>query len=150
MSRLRASTVAAGCLLLFAARGAVAQEVWQAVHTLLPGDIVRENDVAPKIPTGRVQDALPSTTPIVGLKVRRRLYAGHDVAARDVGTPLVVKAGSTITVLWKSGDLSLELEARALDPGSVGDEIRVLNPASLRTIRGTVVGEGMVEVRSEQ
>ncbi len=149
MSGLRAA-VAVGCLLLFPARGAFAQEVWQAVHTLLPGDIVREEDVTVNTRSGRVQDALPSTTPIVGLEVRRRMYAGHEVAARDVGAPLVIKAGAMITVRWKSGDLSLELSARALDAGSLGDEIRVLNPDLLRTIRGTVVGEGMVEVRSAE
>jgi flagellar basal body P-ring formation protein FlgA len=150
MSGIRISTAAAACLLLVAARGAIAQEVWHVVRTLLPGDIVRDEDVSAQAPSGRVQDAMPSTAPIVGLEVKRRMYAGHDVAARDVGAPLVIKAGSMITVLWKSGDLSLELGGRALDAGSVGEEIRVLNPATLRTIRGTVVGEGMVEVRSEQ
>jgi flagella basal body P-ring formation protein FlgA len=55
-----------------------------------------------------------------------------------------------VTVRWKSGDLSLEMQGRALDAGAVGDEIRIMNPASLRTIRGTVVGEGMVEVKSVQ
>jgi flagellar basal body P-ring formation protein FlgA len=150
MFGLRVSIVVAGCLLFVTAREACAQEVWQAVHTLLPGDIVREDDVTPKPPSGRVQDALPSTAPIVGLEVKRRMYAGHDVAARDVGAPLVVKAGAMVTVLWKSGDLSLELGGRALDAGALGDEIRVLNPDSLRTIRGNVVGEGMVEVRTAE
>jgi flagellar basal body P-ring formation protein FlgA len=111
---------------------------------------VRSDDVKSQTPSGRVPDALPSATEIVGLEVRRRIYAGHDVAARDVGTLTAVKAGAMITVLWKSGDLSLELGGRALDAGSIGDEVRVLNPASLRTIRGTVVSQGTVEVRSDE
>jgi flagellar basal body P-ring formation protein FlgA len=150
MSGLRTASVAVGCLLLFAAQTAVAQQVWRAVHTLVPGDLVRSDDVTAQTPSGRVQDAIPSTTPIIGLEVKRRLYAGHDVAGRDVGSRTAIKAGTMITVLWKSGDLSLSLGARALDAGSVGDEIRVLNPASLRTIRGIVVGEGMVEVKAQE
>ncbi len=150
MSRFGTYSVAAGCLLLLAGHGARAQEVWHAVRTLLPGDFVRNEDVTAQPWSGRVQDAMPSTTPILGMEVKRRLFAGRDVAMRDVGTPTAVKAGTMITVLWKSGDLSLELGARALEAGSVGDEIRILNPASLRTIRGKVVGDGMVEVRSGQ
>lgn len=134
------------CALFLTGQAATAQEVWHAVHTLVPGDVVRNADVSIETSSGRVQDAVPATTQIVGLEVKRRIYAGHDVAARDVGTPTAVKAGTMITVLWKSGDLSLELGGRALDAGSIGDEIRVLNPTSLRTIRGTVVGDGMVEV----
>src|ERR1700733_13759607 len=136
MSENRAFSVAVGGLLLFMTHRATGQEVWHAVHTMLPGDIVRDDDVTSKTPSGRIQDAMPSTTRIVGLEVKRRLYPGHDVAARDVGAPTAVKAGTMITVLWKSGDLSLELGARALDAGALGDQIRVLNPASLRTIRG--------------
>jgi flagella basal body P-ring formation protein FlgA len=150
MPRIRTLDVAVGCLLLFGGRAAIAQEVWHAIRTLLPGDLVRSDDVKSQTPSGRVPDALPSATEIVGLEVRRRIYAGHDVAARDVGTLTAVKAGAMITVLWKSGDLSLELGARALDAGSIGDEVRVLNPASLRTIRGTVVSQGTVEVRSDE
>ena len=43
----------------------------------------------------------------------------------------------------------LVMQGNALDPGAIGDQIRVLNPATSRTVRGTVTGEGIVEVRSE-
>jgi hypothetical protein len=56
MSGLRTASVAVGCLLLFAAQTAVAQQVWRAVHTLVPGDLVRSDDVTAQTPSGRVQD----------------------------------------------------------------------------------------------
>jgi flagella basal body P-ring formation protein FlgA len=150
MPKIRNIGVAASLLLLLAGRLACAQEVWRATHTLAQGDIVRSDDVTPQAPSGRVIDPVPATSDIVGMEVKRRVYAGHDVAARDVGTRSAVKASTNVTVLWRSGDMSLELEGRALEAGAIGEEIRVLNPASLRTIRGTVVGDGMVEVKSEQ
>jgi flagellar basal body P-ring formation protein FlgA len=150
MPKIRNIGAAGGLVLLLAGQLADAQEVWRATRTLAPGDVVRGDDVTQQLPSGRVIDAMPSTSDIVGMEVKRRVYAGHDVAVRDVGTRSAVKAGTNVTVLWRSGDMSLELEARAVEAGAIGEEIRVLNPASLRTIRGTVVGDGMVEVKSQQ
>jgi flagella basal body P-ring formation protein FlgA len=42
----------------------------------------------------------------------------------------------------------MEMEGRAMESGALGDEIRVLNTASGRTIRAVVAGDGMVEIRS--
>ncbi|MFL5284837.1 MAG: flagellar basal body P-ring formation chaperone FlgA [Rhodopila sp.] len=136
--------------LVVAGRTAAAEDVWHAVRSLAPGDIVRSEDVTPQAPFGRVRNAMPSAAAIVGLEVKRRIYAGRDIAQTEVGAITAVKASTMVTVLWKSGDLSLELQGRALEAGAIGDEIRILNPTSLRTIRGTVVGESMVEVKSAQ
>ena len=64
------------------------------------------------------------------------------------GPRSAVKASTPVDVIWKVGGLSLELDGRALEDGALGDEMRVLNPMSSRTIRGKVVGDGMVEIRS--
>ena len=144
-------TMVFACIVLLSAQPpAGAQEVWHAVRNLLPGDIVRSDDVTAQVDTRPVTDAVPATRDVTGLEVKRRVYAGRDLTKRDVGTRTAVKANTTVTVLWTSGDISLELEGRALEDGAVGDEIRVLNPASSRTIRGTVVGDGMVEMKVEQ
>jgi flagella basal body P-ring formation protein FlgA len=147
---MRCLAVAVCLLSLLAGRSAVAEEVWHATHTLVPGDVVRSDDVASQAPSGRITDAVPASSDIIGLEVKRRIYSGHEVTARDVGPRSAVKASTNVTVLWRSGEMSLELEGRALEAGAIGDEIRVLNPASLRTIRGTVVGDGMVEIKSGQ
>ncbi|WP_146101989.1 flagellar basal body P-ring formation chaperone FlgA [Rhodopila globiformis] len=136
--------------LIMTARAAAAQNVWHAVHSLAPGDIVHSEDVVSQPPSGRVRHAMSSDTPIVGLEVRRRIYAGYDIPENDLGPVLAVKASTIVTVRYKADGLSLQMQGRALEAGSVGDEIRVENPASLRTIRATVVGEGAVEVKSGQ
>ena len=135
-------------LMIAAAVPAHAGEVWHATHELMPGDIVQQGDVAPG-PLERIwPGALPSTTPIIGLEVKRYISPRRPLVDRDVGPRSLVKANTPVTVLWREGGLSLELNGRALEDGASGDEIRVLNPATSRTIRGYVVGEGMVEVRT--
>ena len=77
------------------------------------------------------------------------MSANRPLVERDVGPVSAVKANTPVTVMWRSGGLALDMEGRALETGAVGDEIRVLNPGTSRTIRGVVVGEGMIEVQSE-
>ena len=132
-----------------ASQPAASQDVWHATQTLLPGDIVRSTDVIAQKPTRVASEAVPATTEVVGLEIKRRVYTGHELTARDIGPRSAVKANTDVGVLWKSGDLALELKGRALETGALGEEIRVLNPSTSRTIRGTIVGNQMVEVRSQ-
>jgi flagella basal body P-ring formation protein FlgA len=144
----RNNALIAATMTLFAVLPASAQDVWHATHTLLPGDIVRDVDVvAQKMGRGTI-DPVPATCDVVGQEIKRRVYAGRDLTARDVGPRSAVKANTEVGVLWTDGALSLELQGRALENGALGEEVRVLNPATSRTIRGIVVGDATVEVRS--
>ncbi len=141
-------TAAAAFLILAAGTPAFADDVWHATRTLMPGDTVRAEDVVAHAPVRPVPDAVPSSQVVVGLEVKRRLSDGRVLSQRDVGPRSAVKSNTPVNVVWKAGALSLELGGRALEGGAVGDEIRVLNTMTSRTIRGTVVGDGMVEIRS--
>ena len=135
-----------GCL---AAAPAAAEDAWIATHNLMPGDILQSDDVEPQPMARPAPDALPATRQLAGLEVRRRVYLGHSVGSRDVGAPTIVKANMPVEVHWQAGSLTLVMQGNALDPGAVGDQIRVLNPTTSRTVRGTVTADGTVEIRSE-
>lgn len=143
----RLAAVVAGTLLV--ASPALAGDVWQAVHLLEPGDILRGDDVVTQASPRTLRDAIPASRAVVGLEVKRRIYAGRTLTDRDVGPRTAVKANSNVEVLWKLGNLTLQLDGRSLESGALGDGIRVLNMNSSRTIYGTVVADGVVEVRSE-
>jgi len=136
--------LAGGCL------PAAADEIWHATKTLMPGDVMREDDVESKTDAHPAADAVPSAREVTGLELKRRVYAGRPLSTHDIGPRSAVRANTNVTVLWRTGALSLELQGRAMEDGAIGDEVRVLNPASLRTIRGTVVGDGMIEMRIDQ
>jgi flagellar basal body P-ring formation protein FlgA len=132
-----------------AAAPAEGQEAWYVTRTLLPGDVVNSDDVTAK-PTPRpLPDLLPTDHNVVGLEAKRRLYPGRALTESDVGPASAVKASTPVEVLWRMGALTLELQGEALESGAIGDEIRVLNTATSRTLRGKVTGEGVVEVSAE-
>jgi len=132
---------------LLTAPTAGAREVWHATRALAPGDILRPQDVEALAPRRDNSTYLDADRDIIGLEVRRRIRAQAPIPERDVGERLAVRPAQTVRVFWKSAGVTLELEGRAAEGGAVGEEIRVHNPNSSRTIRAMVVAEGTAEVR---
>ena len=126
---------------------ALPREVWHATRALQPGDVLRAEDVEPRIPQRDNPRFADAERDIIGLEAKRRLRAGAPIAERDIGEPEVVRAAQMIRVFWKSGGVTLEMEGRALEAGALGEEIRIHNPGSGRTIRARVVAQGTAEVR---
>jgi flagella basal body P-ring formation protein FlgA len=126
------------------------EDVWHATRMLLPGDVIRQEDVAARPLAHPWPDAVEAERNIIGQQIKRRVQADRPLAEQDVGPRIAVMASAPVTVLWSSGSLRMEMEGRAVEGGAIGNEVRVLNPGSGRTIRATVTGDGMVEVRSTQ
>lgn len=145
--RLPLAPLAAALLLGLPAAQPAAREVWHAARPLLPGDILRAQDVEAMAPRREIAGLIDAGRALVGLEVRRRVRAGVPLAERDVGEPSAVRPTQMIRVFWKRAGVTLELEGRAMEAGALGEEIRVHNPQSGRTIRAMVVAEGTAEVR---
>jgi flagella basal body P-ring formation protein FlgA len=139
---------AAAVMALATGSPARCQDVWHATRALLPGDVIRKDDVVAHPLQHPLPEALNSDQDIVGQQIKRRVQADRPLTDRDVGPRTAVLASTPVSVLWTSGTLRMEMEGRAEESGALGDEIRVLNTASGRTIRGIVAGDGMVEIRS--
>jgi flagella basal body P-ring formation protein FlgA len=122
--------------------------VWHATRVLMPGDIIRQDDIVSKQPPRPVPESVAADQDIVGQEVRRRIAADRPLTARDIGPRTAVLASTPVDVLWSSGPLKIAMSGRAMESGPLGAEIRVLNTDTGRTIRAIVVGDGMVEVRS--
>jgi flagella basal body P-ring formation protein FlgA len=124
------------------------EDVWHATRALLPGDIIRADDVS-ALPLQRpLPESVSANQDIVGQEVKRRVTANRPLTARDIGPRTAVQASTPVDVLWSNGPLKIAMSGRAMESGALGAEIRVLNTASGRTIRGIIVGDGMIEVRS--
>ncbi len=135
-------------LLCLAGAPAMAEEIWFAARSLVPGEIIGDGDVAAHEEIRRRTDTVPASRDLVGMEVRRRVTSGNVVTARDIGPRSLVRANTVVTVIWNTGSLSLSMQGRALESGAAGDEIRVLNTATSRTVRGTVLASGQVEVKA--
>jgi flagella basal body P-ring formation protein FlgA len=126
------------------------QDVWHTSRALLPGDVIRPDDVVAHPLLRPLPQALFAERNIVGQQIRRRVAADRPLTEPDVGPRMAVLASTPVTVLWSSGSLRMEMQGRAEESGALGDEIRVLNTQSGQTIRGVVTGDGMTEIRRAQ
>jgi flagella basal body P-ring formation protein FlgA len=124
------------------------REVWHATRDLQPGDLLRPQDIDPAEPRRDNPAFIETAQDIVGQEVKRRIRAGAAIPLRDIGERALVRATQPVRVFWKSGGMTLELQGKALESGAEGQEIRIHNPASGRTLRAAVVAEGTAEVRS--
>jgi flagella basal body P-ring formation protein FlgA len=143
-----ASLAVIAVALLAGSSPAWSQDVWHTTRVLLPGDVIRSDDVVAHPVPRPLPQALFSDRNIVGQQIKRRMAADRPLTDPDVGPRMAVLASTPVTVLWVSGSLRMELQGRAEESGALGDEIRVLNTQSGQTIRGVVTGDGMTEVRS--
>jgi flagella basal body P-ring formation protein FlgA len=147
MTGLLRKSIISLVLLCTAQPALAADDVWIALRTMNPGDIVTEGDVQAAPLAQLAPDAMPASRDVKGLQVKRRIYLGHPVGLHDVGQPMAVKPNSPIEIRWHTESLLLTMQGMALEGGAVGDEIRVLNPSTSRSFRATVTGEGAVEVK---
>lgn len=101
--------------------------------------------VAAEIPGAVTDPALA-----IGLEARITLYAGRPIAASDIGPPALVDRNQTVSLIFRSGGLSILTEGRALERGAAGEVIRVMNLTSRATVSGTITPDGSVIVVAPQ
>jgi flagella basal body P-ring formation protein FlgA len=82
----------------------------------------------------------------VGLAAKRPLRGGQVVRPADLMKPQVVQRNEAVTIVYKVPGVVLTVRGKALEVGSVGDIIGVLNVQSNRTIQGTVTGPGRIAI----
>ena len=59
-----------------------------------------------------------------------------------------IKRGQNVTVVRYENMIKISMQGRAIQDGSLGDKIRVLNIRSNKMVDGRVMGSGLVEVPS--
>jgi flagella basal body P-ring formation protein FlgA len=77
---------------------------------------------------------------LIGMTPRRVLRANAPVAIADLDKPVVVKRGDLVTMELKNGPISITAIAKAMENGTKGDMIRVMNVDSKRTLQAEVTG----------
>ena len=133
-------------LLLTAAHNAQAAPVSVIAQTIERGAIVSEADIAIRdLPEADARLALPGAA-IVGKEATRRLDAGRIVRAGDVATPLMVRKGDPVSILFKRGSLAISVQGKALTGGQNGATIRVQSQTSHALMEATVIAPGVVRI----
>jgi flagella basal body P-ring formation protein FlgA len=110
-------------------------------------DILKASDIAverrPKTEAG------PDATlreRAVGLQMRRQMRAGQVIKAADLGKPDLVTRDQNVTLIYDAPGVHLTGRGKAVDSGTLGDTVNVMNTQSKRVVQGTVTGPGQVAV----
>src|SRR6202035_2078399 len=95
---------------------------------------------------GRGADKKKSRDRAVGMQARKQLRAGQALRSADLAKPDLVQRDQSVTLIYESSGLYLTIRGKALEGGTEGDVVNVLNLQSKRTVSGIVVGRGQVSV----
>jgi flagellar basal body P-ring formation protein FlgA len=82
----------------------------------------------------------------VGMQARRQLRAGQALRAADLAKADLVQRDQAVTLVYESVGLYLTIRGKALEAGTEGDVVNVLNSQAKRTVSGVVIGRGQVSV----
>jgi flagella basal body P-ring formation protein FlgA len=111
------------------------------------GEVLKASDVVterrPKAEVG--SDAAPRVG-AVGMQMRKGLRAGQALRVADLGKPDLVQKDDNVTLIYEAAGIYLTARGKAIDNGTEGDTVTVLNLQSKRTITGTVVGRDQVTI----
>jgi len=83
---------------------------------------------------------------VIGKTARRMLIAGKPIAISAIAEPLVIERGQQVTMVFRSGSLTINSIGIALQPAGAGDVIRLRNIDSNIVVTGRVKQDGHVEI----
>ncbi|EPX78036.1 flagellar basal body P-ring formation chaperone FlgA [Salipiger mucosus] len=126
----------------------VAVEVPVPARRLSAGAIIAENDLETRsLPAGRVGSyAVLEADDLVGMQVQRVLMRGRAVQEQSISPPIIIQRGEIVTISYQNEGLDLSAKGKALAAGFKGQDVRVVNLVSNKTLVGVASKEGIVEV----
>ncbi len=138
---------AASTKLRFTGTAIETREVAVLTRNVDRGDLLRSADlVVERRPKAEIGGDAASRDKAIGMQVRRPMRATQALRSADLVKPDLVQRDQNITLIYQSAGLYLTTRGKALDNGTEGDTVNVLNPQSNRTITGVVTGRGQVTI----
>jgi flagella basal body P-ring formation protein FlgA len=121
-------------------------EVPVLAHRIDRGDVIRLGDVVTaKVAMSLVgRDTVTDAKDLLGLEATRQLSAGAPIRTQDIRPQVLVPKNSLVTIVLRHGGMELSVQGKALEEGSKGDVVKVVNTKSKRVLEGQVDGPGTV------
>lgn len=130
-------------LLLILAQPVLAESV-VATRTIRAKAMIGPDDLT--LVSAELPGALNDPAAAVGQEARVAIYAGRPVRSQDLGPPALVERNQLVTLVFRSGGLAISTAGRALERGSEGDVLRVMNLGSRNSLTGRVGPDGTIYV----
>jgi len=116
--------------------------------TIYPGDQITEAMLDEKTFLTTAGDAtlVGSKSAAVGKVARRTLLPGKAITLASLDAPRIVAVGSQVKIIFNENGLVITTYGTAMQPGAIGDTIRVRNLDSGLSVSGRVLPDGSVRV----
>lgn len=114
----------------------------------MPGQVITEEMISwQRVPARRASvTTVTRREDIVGQTARRPLTAGVPVRLTDLKPNLLVTKGDLITLMVRTGTMTLTARGKALESATKGAVIRVTNTQSKKVVEARVIGPDMAIV----
>lgn len=110
-------------------------------------EILRSSDVViERRPKAEIGNDIINRDRSVGMQARKQLRAGQALKAADLGKPDLVLRDQGVMLIYQAPGLYLTGRGKALDNGTEGDIVNIVNLQSKRTVQGVVTGPGQVTI----
>jgi flagella basal body P-ring formation protein FlgA len=111
-------------------------------------DLLKASDVTvERRPKAEIGGEAATRDRAVGMQMRRSLRAGSPLKVADLVKPDLVQRDQGVTLIYQTAGIYLTTRGKALDNGTEGDVVNVLNLQSKRTVTGVVTGRGQVTIQ---
>jgi flagella basal body P-ring formation protein FlgA len=111
------------------------------------GDVIKASDVVvERRAKTEVGSDVAVRAHVVGMQMRKSVRAGQALHGSDVGRPDLVTKDGNVTLIYESAGIYITARGKAIDSGTEGDTVTVLNLQSKRTVPGVVVGRDQVAI----
>lgn len=106
------------------------------------GETIGQNDIAMMpVRADFVTDAMiVSKSEVIGMTPRKIIRGNAPIARNDLDKPIMVERGELVTMNLSNGGIKITALAKALEAGTKGDVIRLMNIDSKRTIEAQITG----------
>src|SRR5665213_2404771 len=102
-------------------------------------EVLKSSDVVfERRPKASVGNDAAARDRAVGMQMRKPLRAGQPLHTADLAKPDLVQRDQAVTLIFQSVGLYLTIRGKALEGGTEGDVVSVLNLQSKRTVTGVV------------
>jgi len=120
-----------------------------AARPIVRGSVITEDDIKmARLNLSAVpDDAAGDKESLIGLEAERQVGYGEVFRLNKLIQPPVINSGSQVTLVYKSRLLTATASGIAMEAGQQGQEIKVRNSASKKTLTGTVLEPGLVGVK---
>lgn len=84
---------------------------------------------------------------VTGMMAKRTIQQGQIIKPYLLAKSRLIKRGEQVTILVETKGISVRMRGKALNDGTNGDRVRVMNTRSKRIVEGIAIRPGIVQIK---